>query len=471
MENQFDYKKYLALIKKRKEVAIYIALIVMTCSVVLCYVLPEKYEANSTVFIEKNIISDLVKGIAVTPNYEDKIKVLTNSLTSRTLIKKVVNDLDLNLKKQNETQLNELVSEYQKNMDVKVKDKEGLFIISYRDANPRIARDFVNSLIQHYVEENISSKREASYSAKTFLSEQAKAFKDRIENAEAAITQFKQKNGMFLAGDSANMGSDLNSAQQRLDDMKVRRTQLEAQIAMLRKSNPDRFRLEAMEKRLGELRTEYTDNYPDVIRLKSDIEVLKEQLRGGLKGAGASPELAKLEYELKGVRASEAILASSAGKLQQVPAAKAELEKLERERDTQKNLYEQLVNREGQSEISKQLEVQDKSTTFRIIDPAVMPVKPVRPDRVSMILIGIVVGLAAGIGVALLLDMMDHGVKSMEPLKKIGLPILGTIPNIIIPEELLRQKKRDFKVYMASGIYLSLILCVLGYEVCTRYLL
>src|SRR6266540_4175513 len=107
--SEFDYKKYLNLISKRKGTFVAAALFIMTVAIVISYFMPRKYEAQSTVFIEKNILSDLVKGLAVTPSIEDKVKVLTYAMSSRTLLLKVIDELDLNLKKQNDAQVEEMI--------------------------------------------------------------------------------------------------------------------------------------------------------------------------------------------------------------------------------------------------------------------------------------------------------------------------------------------------------------------------
>ncbi|MRR55611.1 MAG: chain-length determining protein [Deltaproteobacteria bacterium] len=479
MSSEFNYKQYLSLLKKWKYPAIIAALLVMTGAVALSYLLPKKYEAQSVVFIEKSIISDMLKGLAVSPTVEDKIKVLTYALNSRTLILKVIDDLDLNVRKQGDAHLEEMVKEFQKNVNIKVKDKEGLFIISYSDTDPRLARDYVNNLVRRYIEENVSSKREESYGATTFMDEQIKTFREKMEKADAAVNDYRRQKGAELAQEGGNVLVDISTSQQRLDEIRSRRAQLEAQRTMLRTNDPSRARLAAMEKRLNELRTEFTDSYPEVIKLKSDIATIREQMHNRPKGAalagGESEELQRINIELQGLRESEAIqrstLGSSRGLLQQMPAVRAELERLERERDTQKAFYEQLVTRQGQSEISKQLEVQDKATTFRIIDPAVAPNRPVSPDRVKMIMMGILAGLAAGFGICLLLDKMDNSVKSVDALKVFGLPVLAAIPSIRDPQVQALKQKKDIRVFIAAGAYFCLILMVLAYEVVDRYLL
>lgn len=202
---ELDYSKYLHLLLRKKRLFAVISLAIMTAAIIASYIMPKKYEAKSTVFIEKSVISDLVKGIAVTPSVEDKIKVLTYALNSRTLIVKVIDELDLGLKKQSDAEMEKLIEEFQKSTIIKIKDKEGLFTISFTHENPRIARDYINTLVRRYIEENISSKREESYGATKFLSEQIDTFKQKLDQSESQVNQFKQEKGALLATDPATI--------------------------------------------------------------------------------------------------------------------------------------------------------------------------------------------------------------------------------------------------------------------------
>ena len=477
MNNEFDYKKYLLLIAKRKGLFAFVALLIMTVSVIISYLLPKKFEANSTVFIEKSVISDLVKGIAVTPSIEDKIKVLKYAISSRTLLVKVIDELDLNVKKAGDAQLEEMIKKLQKNTDIKIKDKEGLFIISFQDENPRVARDYVNTLVRRYIEENVSSKREESYGATKFLSEQIGSFKEKMDKADEQLNSYRQGKSTLLAADEARLLQENAAAQQKIDELRIRRNQLEAQRNLMVKGDPAQAKLRALKKRLEELQVEYTDNYPEVIRVKTEIDSLREQTARPAK-AGVShadpQELERIDVELQSLRSSEEsqrrIIAANQGVLRGIPEAKSTLEELKRDRDQQKALYEQLVTRHGQSEVSKQVEVQDKSTTFRIVDPAVTPIKPVSPNRVRIILMGIAAGLGAGLGLLLLLDILDGTVKNVATLKEMGLPVIAMIPRIRTPEDQLRQGKRDIRIYRLAGAYFLLILVVLGRELYRQFL-
>ena len=267
--NELDYKRYLILAKKHKKLWIVSALAIMTVITITSYVLPNKYEAKSTVFIEKSVIAELVKGLAFTPSVDDKIKVLTYALNSRTLLTKVIDELDM--KKGGEAELEKLIKELQDNTQIKIKDREGLFIISFQNKNPKLARDYVNALVRRYIDENTSSKREESYGATKFISEQLSSFREKLQKSEEAANSFKRGAGSIATMEPSSLLKDINDSQQRADDLKIRQAQLESAISNLSKSNTVQSNLPALHKKLQELQVQYTDSYPEIIRLKEEI--------------------------------------------------------------------------------------------------------------------------------------------------------------------------------------------------------
>ena len=463
--SELEYKKYLQLLLRNKERFVVIALLLMTAVFVASFVLPRKYQASSTVFIEKNVISELVKGITVTPSMEDTINVLTYEITSRTLLMKVVDSLDMNLDK-SESDSEELIKELQQNTKVKVRDKN-LFIISFTHSNPKVARDYVNTLVRLYIEGNMSSKRGESYDATKFLSEQIETFNEKLVKAEAEVNTYKRDKGGIISIDEGKLFEEINTAQQKLYDLELRRRQLEGMRQITRKSNdPLQSRLSTLQKRLDELRIQYTDSYPEVLSVKADIDTVKGQMaaRQGRESQPLDPqELAKIESEISAIRITETglrrYIATNRSLLQSIPSAKAGLDKLELEKQNQKNIYDQLFARHGQSEVSKQMEVQDKSTTFRIVDPALLPVKPSSPNRLKLMLLGIVGGMVGSFGFLFLLDQFDSSVKELEFVKGFGMPVLAIIPRLLDPGLEARQNKRSRLILGAAAAYFLIMLC------------
>jgi len=464
--SEIDYKKYMQLVIRRKELFVVIALLVMTAGIVTSFVLPKIYEAKSTVFIEKNVISELVKGITVTPSMEDTIKVLTYAITSRTLLTKVADNVDMNLSSKSNIDNEELVKEFQKNIDVQVKDKN-LFIISYKNSDPKIARDVVNTLVRLYIEENTSSKRDESYDATKFLSEQINTFKTKLEKAQDEVNNYKREKGSVIAIDEGKLFEEINKAQQKLYDLELQRRQLEGSRQVTKKSgDPLQTKLVVLQKKLQDLRSQYTDSYPEVILTKGEIETIKEQMKGreGVGYQSLDPnELAKIDAEIAAIKVSEEgmrrYISTNQALLRNIPSAKAGLDKLELEKNNEKNIYDQLFARHGQSEVSKQMEVQDKSTTFRIVDPAVLPAKPVSPNRLKIMLLGIIGGIAGSMGLLLMLEQIDNSVKGVDFVKSFNVPILAVIPHIDDTVELAVQHRKTIRLCTIAGIYFLFILC------------
>ena len=472
---ELDYKKYLKLISKKRYLFVSLALVIMAGVAITSYILPERYEAKSTVFIEKSVISELVKGIAITPSFEDKLRVLAYTLKSRSLLIKVFNDLGLNFNTKNSGQQEKMVRDFQNRTDIKLKDREGLFIVSFSDKDPRLARDFTNALVRRYVEENIASKREESYDATRFLGEQITTIKAKLDEVENRVNDYKRAKGNLLAQSEGVVLADIGEAQQKVNELVIKRRQLESLKSLA--ANPLNSRLAGLQKKQQELGLVYTDNHPEVIETANEIASVKEQIKSVSTRAGVAEtptlEVAKINMELNSLRDTEnnqkRLISLKQSQLRTIPAVRTGLDELERERNSQKYLYEQLVARYGQSEVSKQMEVQDKATTFRIVDPAILPTTPYSPQRVKMILFGIVGGLLTSFGFLVLLDHLDKSVRNVESLKSLGIQVLAVVPTIENTLELEALRKRDYWFYGVVATCFLMILATVPLEL-MRYM-
>lgn len=478
MQNEFDYRKYLGLLTRHKRLFILVALAIMTVAVVASYVMPKKYEAKSIIYIEKNVLNDLLRGFAgpgtgSVPREEaqQRLNSSIKMMTSRSILTKVINDLDMNVTKKSDAELEGTIFSLQKNTNVQLNSNDGLITVSFTHNSPRIARDFVNTLIRRFIEENLSAKREESYGAASFLSEQIASYKEKLDKIDVQISNLYKEKGAALSVDPVTSQPEITGAQSRLDDLRMRRAQLEASRVHLRSNTPARSRLAALQRRLAELRVEYTDNYPEVLKVKADIEAAQREIASGSGSSSVSDpaELARVEAELSAVRAGEAnqraIIGSSRGLMSQAPAARAELARLEQEKADTRRLYEQLASRYGQAEVSKQMEVQDKATTYRIVEPATMPLFPASPNRMLIILGGILAGIAGGFAVLMALDQFDKTVKGVDTLKAMGIKVLAVIPRISDPAATAEEEKKDRLLYLYAGSYFGVIVMLLGLEV------
>lgn len=486
-----ELQKYLKALNKGRHFFIILFLGIMSVVVWGSYFLPKRYEAKSTIFIESNVIGELVKGIAITPSMDDRIRVLRYAMLSRNLVSKTLTDLNVDAK--DEKIFEQKIMAYQQHTQISVKGND-LFTVSLRDPDPKFAMDYVNTLVRRYVEENISAKREEAFGADRFVAEQVAQFKEKLDQADEKIIKYRQDKGIYMAFDETSTIKEIKELKNEIDNINVMKNQLMATkritemqlkneqpmtVAFARHAGNDAT-ITAIENKISQLLVKYTENYPEVIRLKAEIEALKKQAE--TKPQGTPPEdktepemstmnpiyqqlkqtLFQTEAEIDALDAKKiqlsALIARKEAELRSIPEGKKILADLEKERDSYRKIYEQLLARVGQAKVSKDMEIEDKATTFRIVDPAVLPRKPVSPNRVKLILFGIFLGLIGGVGGIVVRENFSPSVNSLKMIKNLGVDVLAVIPRIFNQEEQQAEKKKNRLVYSIAGSYL----CVIG---------
>jgi len=411
MENQpqeMDVRRYLQVIHAKRHLFVLVTAGLIALITVASYIVPRSFEASATVSIEKNYLNVLMQDIAVAPSIEERGHALSVVMMSRGMLLRVLSDLKVDVAMKSEAEIEKIINRFQTKTQIKVdinrsgrKDME-LFTVSYRDSEPRFARDYVNMLINRYIVDSISSKRQEAIGANRFVFSQMDLYKDKIDRTEQELARRRREQGVQLA-----------------------------------------TQLPALQKRYEELLVQYTEQHPEVVRVRSEIEAAREQM----KTQDQRPtENERIREQQPGVRGSKA------------QAAKAESKKstadLERDREAYKKIYESLVASIGRSEMSSKIEAQANADTFRILDPAVLPIEPVGAPRWKIIMLGILAGIAGGAGIVIVMDMMDRSIKDLETLKGFGLPVLGVIPRIQSVEAILSSRRKDRLLYGAAGMYL-----------------
>lgn len=468
-ELYLELERYIRLLLRRKRLLVLVTLLVMTVGFAVSYVLPKKYEAESTVFIEQSVISDLVKGIAITPSMEAKIRVLSVSMLSREALTKVLRILDKDVFYPTDAALEAYLEELRNRIDIKLDEKMGVFFISFTDSDPHFARDLVNTVTRVYIESNTASKRDESLEATRFLADQIESFKKRIDAVDAEINAYKAEHGMQLAVDETMIRFEVAEAEKKLEDIRGRRFELETQQRLLPgggRGNP----LADMERQLTALRTSYTESHPKVVRLKGEIEALRANptpasASGGQTAMARGMIQAELEANKLQEESQLKTIEDKRQLLRELPTIRAGLNDLLGKKENESQIYSQLVTRYGQSEVSKQMEMENKAVTFRIVDPAVLPEKFVSPRRPLIMAGSLVAGLGAGMALIILPYLMGGAVKSLEELRVLNQRVLAVVPAIPKPAEELARQKAD-RVFLAGALaYFSVLVAVAVLEV------
>jgi len=408
-QQQLDIRRYVQVVYKKRHLFIMMAAGIITIVTAVSYVMPTIYEATTKVSIAKNYLNVIMRDIAVTPAMDDQVQALSVVMTSRSMLQLVLADLSIDMGKMSEEEIQKIVTYYQKSTQIKFDYKSSrnsmdLFTITYRDRDPRFARDYVNALVKRYIIENLSTKREDALGANRFIYEQMELYRQKIGRTETALDQRRKERGVQTA-------EHLKKLQRKYDDLLV----------------------------------QYTDKHPEVVRLKSEIELTRQQVREQERA------------DTKGVESTD-------NTHQTGSEGKKSVADLERDRDAYKKIYESLVATLGRSEVSSQVEVQAKAETFKILEPAVLPIKPVSRPRWIVIVMGIGAGIAGAAGMVILLDMMDKTIKNVDTLKEFGLPVIGVIPRIQSVDAIAAARRKDVLAYGFAGLHLAGIAAIIVVE-------
>ncbi|HYA87153.1 MAG TPA: GNVR domain-containing protein [Nitrospirota bacterium] len=430
---EFDIKKYLRLIYKRRYAFVAVMMLVTGIILGVGYLLPNKYEATSIVLVEGGYANNVMKDVAAPASVDPRVKAVEVIMQSSPHVLKVLKELGYDLGQYSQGEVEQLVGSFQHATKIIIdpdSSRRGadVFTVSLKHKSPSIARDYVNALVRLYIEESQSSKRNETVGAKKFLVEQVEILRQKISAIDADIASIHQ---MREARTSVMKPVKVDTVQNRLVELR---------------------------KQLRDLLLRYTPTHPEVVKIQDEIASLEGQVDGSEQAHGTAADSGKLLNTPSSDDAADpAASIERGGKAVSRNLARREqkLKELERDRDTYQKMYEEMLATLGKSEVSSNLEVQDKGLTFNVIEPAVLPLRPVSPNRVLIILLGFFAGIVAAIGSVIMLDSMDKSVKSIETAKTFGHPVLAIFPNIQLPREKNRTQMMNVLLFAITMLYVA----------------
>jgi polysaccharide chain length determinant protein (PEP-CTERM system associated) len=264
------------------------------------YLAPERYEANARVYVDtQSMLRPLLSGIAVQPNVDQMVTMMSRTLVSRVNVEKVIDANDMDSRLNSPEDREKLIARVTKALAVKSAGRENLYTISYADQDREQARRVVQSLLAIFMEGSLGDKRKDSDSARQFIEEQLRTYSEKLVAAESAVTQFKRRHQGLMPAEGQDYYVRLNTAKEALrqatlelkealysrDAVKQQlagETQISSRQGDNRGANgrPDTeidIRIQALEQKLDGLRLTYTEQHPDIVALARMITQLKEQ--------------------------------------------------------------------------------------------------------------------------------------------------------------------------------------------------
>jgi polysaccharide chain length determinant protein (PEP-CTERM system associated) len=436
------------------------------------YMLKDIYESRTQVYVDaESVLAPLLKGLAVQPNVMGQVEMMQTLMLSRPNLERVARETDLFLDARTPEQQVTVVNNLQSKITLEQARRSNTFAIRYNDSDPRRAQAVVQSLLDTFVEDTLGMKRTDVTNARRFLEAQIAEYERRLTESENRLADFKRENLAMLPGDGADYFGSLQNAmanvrllQARYDQLATRRDELRRQLdgedpaagsAAYGMNDPIDMEIAAIQSQIDQLMLQYTEKHPNIQSLRSRIEQLEElkasggtspSAGAGLDASGAAAGMNPIYQNTKmAIGATEAEMAEVRsqignqqgqveqlrGAIDRIPQVEAELKRLDRNYDVNKRQYDSLVQRLESANISTEAEQTADSVKFRVVEPPVVPLAPIGPNRFLLSSLVLVASLAAGLATALLLAQMRPVFTSRDALGRIsGLPVLGAITKL-----------------------------------------
>lgn len=478
---------------RRKWLGIVVFLLPLVAMVTGIMALPDLYQSTALVLVERQQVPEAFVRSTVTSQLEIRLHTISQEILSRSRLEALITRLGLYPELKGQTSTEEATDRMRRDIRLELRSAEAgkagattSFALSYRGANPQTVAVVTNTLASFYIEENLKARERQAAGTSEFLRVQLADAKKRLDEQETRMGELQRRyqgelpqqlQGNLMTLEAMNQQLRYNNdSQVRLSQ---RRDQITEQLAQARVSDggpePDEVRLARLKQELVTLRIKYTDRWPDIIRIKDEIERLEKDLAKPKPKAAPTTEVVALtplgyrlqeqiqlvDTEMKLARQEERRLKANIELYQKrlENAPKREQEYLDATRDYQstKELYNGLTKRFEEAQLAESMEQRQKGEQFRILDPAMPSGIPAAPLRSRLLMMSLAASLALGVGAMVLAELLDTSFHSTADLRAYTtIPVLVNIPRIITEDDARRARWR-FR-FAAASVLVGLVL-------------
>jgi polysaccharide chain length determinant protein (PEP-CTERM system associated) len=484
---------YWRIIWHRKWYVITVFIVVNAGAVLYSWLKPEVYQSTSRIRVESAPIPQDYVRPSDRSSPEDQIAAIRSTVQSRSFLGRMIQDFQLfGYGVDADFSMEDAIKTVSGNIMITSTSKD-TFNISCSTTDPQLSQALTRRMVETLIQSGSSSRKNRAIEADQFLEEQLRLTQQKLAEHEDKIKQFKlmhlgglpeqeQANMNALSRMDVQLAATENALQQLQERKKLLSTVAQEQKRMLlltqdlilpkqnsaavvtEESNVSPA-LKAKQAELSALLAKYTPQYPDVVRLTREIEILKQKLAiekdESAMGAGMAPiedpktqaqveaptethidlpeagnlEIESVNNEIKRKeKERDAILdqiKKYQARLNLTPALEQELMALRREYETLNQQHASIQSKKFQTQMTASLENNMSGDTYKVIDGASLPEKPLFPNRIHIILMGLGAGFVLGIGAALGRELLDTTFGSGEEISTaLNLPTLATIVEI-----------------------------------------
>ncbi len=497
-EQPLEFSDYLRILYRGRWIIAISFIAVLLAALIYTFKTPPTYEAKTTLLIETtNSVEQSLFNLTSFGNQANMLSNQMEILKSRNIAERVVRKLEHSdvrdsisffhpLDDGTELTFNDRVEIVQQSMDVEPKRDTDILTLKYQAGSPFEAAYIANTIANEFAKQNAETNRLEVTEMRKFIEGRLRIKAKELKESEERLRNFQQREKIAsLDAETDQLVQQLSQAESMLEEAKI---ELRTKKQLLDNANK---LLDERKKALGlnltEISTPYIQSlqqaladveakkviYLSAIKASAQpgqtiyfddqlkqynlkIKALREQLNKEaqkLVASGMVSDPLKISEDLVSkiitlsgdidaakakIDALQNILAKYNLRLEQLPDKVLQLARLERRKQVDEQTYIMLTQKLEEAKIQESAQARN----VRIIDKAIKPLKPVKPNKKVNILLGMVLGLGLGIGITFMLEYMDRSVRKPEDVERIGLNVLATIPKIEI--EKLEKSNQGF---------------------------
>lgn len=462
--------------------------------------LPPMYLSAGTVMVETQKIPENLVQTTVTTAVKERIDIIKQRVMTRDRLLSVIRKHGyFQLDESSPIQVNQVISSVRRSVQLDVQETRVgrqtsviAFQVGFESRDPKLAYEMANDLVTLFMSENIKVRTERASETTEFFRREAAKVKSELDKTEQAVAEYKQENKdalpehLRLYGDMRaqateklnNINRDIRAAKQQVELIK-------AQVALAGGGDSGEGvyldpKLEQLKQRYKELSMLYKPDYPDLVALREQIQLLESNPlseedieNNSASGLSIASKLSELDQEIASLQLDKTDTENTIVDLEQrilkIPLVERGLIELNRDYQSKLSEYNSLAAKISEASRAESLEQGMLAEKFSLLEPPRLPRVPSAPNRIKLMAMGVFLAFGAPIGIALLIGHFDQSIRSRKLLERAvgsrrGLPVLE-VAYVRSEVESSGQRRRIRKSFILAMTCLLIAALVLHFFV------
>lgn len=450
-----------------------IALLTLLAGLVL---IPKNYTSSVTILAQQSdIIEPLLEGRAVPTGVTDRAGMARQVIYSRKVMNEVLATGGWLADDPSPRAREALVEDIQGNIAIS-SPRQDLVTIAYTDSDANRAFQVTDRLGQLFIAETLATKERESREAYEFIESRVADYHAKLIAAERALQDYRSQNADAQPGSVTDTTARISALRGQLEQARMSLIEEQSRVELLQsqlsgessvtavvtRDSLYRSQLQDLQSQLDTLLLTYTEQYPDVVRIRHQIADIQRAMQQQAQDpspitsafgstAQLNPHFQELRTQLSEAQRSAAAIASRSGMLdnllgaelersRRIAASESALAELTRDYEVNREIHQDLLRRRENARVSMDLDREQRGLTLRVQDPAVMPLQPSGLRLSHIVMAGLLVAFAVPLGGLFLLVRFDPRARSAAQLEPaLSQPLLTVIPAFRTPADRRRE--------------------------------